>query len=139
MKVELEQKLIAKFPKIFYQPDFGFEISDGWYQIIESLCSSIQSYIDWKNNQRTRFLKDNLQDLDIPEEITQVTVEQIKEKFGGLRFYYEGGDDRILGMVTMAEYWADNTCEYCGKPGERRQGGWIKTLCEEHHNERNKQ
>ena len=36
----------------------------------------------------------------------------------------------------MAEAWADKTCEMCGKPGEKRGGGWIKTLCDEHDAER---
>jgi hypothetical protein len=59
-------------------------------------------------------------------------VAQIKEKFGGLRFYYDGGDDKIDGMVRMAEAWADRSCEECGKPGTTRNTGWIKTLCDEH-------
>ena len=57
---------------------------------------------------------------------------QIKEKFGGLRFYYDGGDAVVDGMVRMAESWAARSCEKCGKPGERRGGGWIRTLCDEH-------
>jgi hypothetical protein len=63
-------------------------------------------------------------------------VEQIKEKFGGLRFYYSGGDEKIQGMVRMAEAWADRHCEECGKPGQKRSGGWIRTLCDEHEAER---
>lgn len=35
-------------------------------------------------------------------------------------------------MVRMAETWAGHTCEKCGNKGERRQGGWIRTLCDEH-------
>lgn len=61
-----------------------------------------------------------------------IHVEQIKEKFGGLRFYYQGGDDHISGMVTMAEVWAHRTCETCGAPGKQRSGGWIRTLCDHH-------
>jgi hypothetical protein len=57
---------------------------------------------------------------------------QIKEKFGGLRFYYDGGDEYISGLVSMAESWAGNTCETCGEKGERRSGGWIRTLCDKH-------
>jgi len=68
----------------------------------------------------------------IPEPIPQVTLDQVKEKFGTLRFYYTGGDDYISGMVTMAESMSGVTCEECGKPGERVGGGWITTLCEEH-------
>jgi hypothetical protein len=39
-------------------------------------------------------------------------------------------------MVRMAEAWADHTCETCGNVGKSRNGGWIKTLCDEHEAER---
>jgi hypothetical protein len=65
-------------------------------------------------------------------EVAQVVATQVKEKFGGLRFYYNGGDDYIDGMVRMAESWAANTCEVCGKPGKLRGGGWLYTACDEH-------
>jgi len=45
---------------------------------------------------------------------------RLKKTFGGLRFYYHGGDDVVDGMVRMAEAWADRTCETCGEKGERR-------------------
>ena len=63
---------------------------------------------------------------------SQVTVEQVKEKFGTLRFYYTGGDDYISGLVSMAESMSGVTCETCGKPGTSTRGGWIKTACVEH-------
>ena len=68
----------------------------------------------------------------IPEPIPQVILDQVKEKFGTLRFYYTGGDDYIRGMVTMAESMSGVTCEECGKPGTQTPGGWIKTVCVEH-------
>jgi hypothetical protein len=66
----------------------------------------------------------------IPEPIPQVTLDQVKEKFGTLRFYYTGGDDYISGMVTMAESMSGVICEDCGNPGERKGGGWVRTICE---------
>jgi hypothetical protein len=71
-------------------------------------------------------------DISITPRVEWIRIEQIKEKFGGLRFYYQGGDDHISGMVTMAEIWAGRTCEKCGNKGERRGGGWIRTLCDVH-------
>jgi hypothetical protein len=68
----------------------------------------------------------------IPEPIPQVTLDQVKEKFGTLRFYYSGGDDYISGMVTMAEAMSGVTCETCGSPGERKGGGWVRTMCDHH-------
>jgi hypothetical protein len=65
----------------------------------------------------------------VPESIPQVTLDQVKEKFGTLRFYYTGGDDYISGMVSLAESLTGVTCESCGNVGERRGGGWVHTYC----------
>jgi hypothetical protein len=65
----------------------------------------------------------------LPESIPQVILDQVKEKFGTLRFYYSGGDDVIDGMVRMAEAMSGVTCEGCGNVGERRGGGWVHTYC----------
>ena len=112
-------RLEAAYPKMFSEPYGGVGVDSGWWPIIETLCANIQSYINWKNKES--------------EVVPQVVVAQIKEKFGGLRFYYDGGDDKIRGMVTMAEAWADHHCETCGAPGKTRHGGWIKTFCDTHH------
>lgn len=72
--------------------------------------------------------------INLTPKVNWIHVEQIKEKFGGLRFYYQGGDDEISGMVRMAESWANHACETCGNKGERRSGGWIRTLCDFHEN-----
>jgi hypothetical protein len=117
-----EKRMHETYPAMFANPYGGFAVGAGWWPVIESLCANIQSHINWKNREQ--------------EVVPQVVVAQIKEKFGGLRFYYEGGDDVVRGMVRMAEAWADASCEECGKPGTRRNGGWIRTLCDEHEAER---
>ena len=112
------KQMEEQFPKMFAEPYGGFCCSEGWWPILKALCGQIQHHIDWKNKQL--------------EVVAQVTVNQIKEKFGGLRFYYSGGNDEIQGMVTMAESWAGVACEECGAIGERRGGGWIRILCDKH-------
>lgn len=107
-----------RFPLMFANKYGGFAVGAGWYPIIEALCANIQNHIDWKNREA--------------KVVPQVVVEQIKEKFGGLRFYYQGGDEQVHGMVRMAEAWAANCCEECCAPGKRRNGGWIRTLCDLH-------
>jgi hypothetical protein len=111
-------KMETAYPKIFMGKYGGFAVGAGWYPILEKLCANIQHHIDWKNRES--------------EVVPQVVVEQIKEKFGGLRFYYQGGDDYISGLVSMAESYADIACEDCGGIGKRRSGGWIRTLCDAH-------
>lgn len=68
----------------------------------------------------------------IPDPIPQVVAVQVKEKFGTLRFYYNGGDEYTHGISVMAEYMSATTCEECGSRGRRRPGGWIQTLCDTH-------
>lgn len=62
----------------------------------------------------------------------QVVASQVKEKFGTLRFYYNGGDDVIDGIVYMAEEMSSRTCEVCGNPGKTSGSGWLRTTCTEH-------
>ena len=180
MSPEKDAYLCEKYPKIFVDRNatpmescmsWGFEINDGWFQIINHACSLIQSHIDWKNQQREKDIKYNLAvekakngDMDdlydalfinhpddmtgwqqeqidkaltgegrkVSDPVEQLTADQIKEKFGTLRFYTSGGDDYTDGVVRMAESMSGVTCETCGKPGQTGGKGWIRTTCEEH-------
>lgn len=59
-------------------------------------------------------------------------VDQVKEKFGTLRFYC-GGNDQIYKYVRLAENLSGRACEICGKNGKCGQvGGWYTTRCKEH-------
>jgi hypothetical protein len=62
------------------------------------------------------------------------TVFQVKEKFGGLRFYIGQGNNEIFARIEEASELSLQTCQDCGKPGVLRGGGWIQTLCDEHAN-----
>jgi hypothetical protein len=125
MKQELDELLCEKYPKMMVNRDkpmmetcmcWGFECGDGWFNILDQLMGNIQHHIDWKNRQG--------------EVVAQVTLDQVKEKFGTLRFYYTGGDDEISGMVRMAESMSGVTCEECSAPAKTHGPGWIRTICE---------
>ena len=125
MKQELDQLLCEKYPKMMVNRNknmqetcmcWGFECGDGWFNILDQLMGNIQHHIDWKNRKE--------------EVIAQVTLDQVKEKFGTLRFYYSGGDDAIDGMVRMAESMSGVTCEECSAPAQTHGPGWIRTICE---------
>ena len=69
-----------------------------------------------------------------------VTIFQIKEKFGGLRFYVDSASPELFQAIDLAEAASFNTCEDCGEPGKLRTEGryWIRTLCDEHAKEPSK-
>lgn len=128
MSPELDSLLCTRYPKIFKDRHadmrstamcWGFECGDGWFTLIDTLCSQIQWHLDKNAEPGT----------------PQVVAQQVKEKFGGLRFYTWGGDQTTRAFQQFAEAMSIRTCEVCGNPGERRGGGWIQTLCDEHNTE----
>lgn len=47
-------------------------------------------------------------------------------------------NDQFAQIIAEAEELSCSTCEGCGKPGERRGGNWIQTLCTSCHNKTKK-
>lgn len=103
----------------------------GMDALIQFMAGKKSRVSDW-DIERAEYAMNN--DIKVTPKVNWINVQQIKEKFGGLRFYYQGGDNEISGMVTMAEVWAGRTCETCSNKGEQRSGGWIRTLCDFHEN-----
>lgn len=97
---------------------WGFDCGDGWYQIIDDLCKQMQDHCD-----------------GIPSAHTcrQVIAVQVKEKYGGLRFYVHGGCEFIDQMIHEAMKKSQETCEICGQPGTiNHDKGWLSCRCPEH-------
>jgi hypothetical protein len=174
MSPELDKQLCDKYPKIFadrYKSPqetcmcWGLEVGDGWYDLIDVLCAAltytfttsvevdeedgkrlgIEPYINTKGEASYYF----------SVEPPQVVADQVKEKFGELRFYYhlEYSEDNaslvktkkypeleainkryadyIDGIVHFAEIASGRTCEVTGANGEMHvRGGWYKVLNE---------
>ena len=139
---------------------FGFECGDGWFVLIKSLMETINSYIVSREKYPRTQIKSKFWRVVLPklnhlfrnqkmiykplnnferklkrENIPAPYVEivQVKEKFGGLRFYINGGDDYIDGMIDLAETMSYKTCETCGstKNVGRTTKGWISTICKD--------
>lgn len=125
--LEVQKQLENDYPEMLGGHYGGLEIGYGWCEIVKQILATIKNHEDHLLRQRG------------PEwfgtEYFPVMVDQIKEKFGGLRFYYSGGDDYVDGIIALAEQWAYNTCEVCGERGEPRKLGWIRTLCDKHYKE----
>lgn len=77
MKEQLEKPLMEKYNDIFQNRTkpmsqtcmcWGLECGDGWYSILDYLCGNLQQI---------------KKEYDV-----QVIADQVKEKYGGLRFYY---------------------------------------------------
>jgi hypothetical protein len=85
-----------------------FECNSGWYPLLKDLI------------------------VDLIELGWDKQICQVKEKFGGLRFYINEGSDEIHTRISKAENDSYQTCEITGKPGQlRNDTGWFTTLCEE--------
>ncbi len=107
----LENGMYSNKPKIT-SCDF-FDVQVGWYPLIKNLIDELIT-LGWDKK-----------------------VTQVKEKFGGLRFYINGGSDEIYNKITEAEKLSHETCELCGKKGElRTKIRWFTTLCDEHYEQK---
>jgi hypothetical protein len=85
-----------------------FVVGEGWFPLIKSLIEDLIA-LGWNKQ-----------------------VCQVKEKFGGLRFYINNGSDEIFDRIRKAEDDSLNICEKTGKPGYlRNDNGWLVTLCDE--------
>ena len=107
MKIELEKNLVEKYPDLYkdYGGDpkttcmaWGFECGDGWYDLIDELSFLVAPY--------------------------GVVAIQVKEKFGGFRFYYRGpsgmsdeDSETVEKIVDEYEERSYHICEICGEPG----------------------
>jgi len=112
-----EKEILDKYPKIFKDKDlpmthtcmcWGLEVPDDWLPVIDQLCDAMQNYT-YTSSGAGKF--------------PQVVAEQVKYKWGGLRFYYrleypdpenvpEGAWSEhchyIDGMIALAECIIDN-------------------------------
>ena len=99
-----------------------FEFNDGWTDLIYELGKDITELCELTN-------------CELP------MIQQIKEKFGTLRFYYNTLNSQypkiveksISALVRQAESKSKRICAYCGKNAELRvsTGFWF-TACDEH-------
>ena len=99
MKEELDKKLVKAFPLLYGDRHtsmkstamcWGFSCNDGWYNIIWDLSSKLEPLIQ-------EFIDEN------PTAQVHPKASQVKEKFGGLRFYMTHANDEIFDLIGKAE------------------------------------
>jgi hypothetical protein len=155
MRDDLDKKLCAEFPSIFRDRHgdmkdtcmvWGFP-GDGWYDLVRNICLFIenalanaksQAIFRYKQKNNIDYMADLspevLKELKVDE--MRVVADQVKEKYGTLRFYWHGDNlpedtwAEINGAVSMAEMLSDSICENCGERGEMRGPGWMSVKCD---------
>ena len=125
-------KLIQEFPAVFQNMDTEVfsSIPSGWYNILYNLCEELTPIL---NEERSKITEDPEQPL--------FYVHQIKEKFGGLRFYFMMNTENtelhenIQKLIDIAEDKSYDTCQITGKVGKLcKKGRYYMTLSEEARN-----
>lgn len=146
-QVSKYDQLAVKYPDLVGGSKFGgFAVGEGWFSIIDALCGMITTYVKSHNDDvdyRLQQIADGKRsESDYSAELLtkrqMPKIQQVKEKFGGLRFYVNTTDKRIRHWIEFAEAMSMKVCEECGKPGNRYGDGWIRTLCDEHEAEHQK-
>jgi hypothetical protein len=119
MKKDLQNKIFKKYPKLFRQKDlsmqetcmcWGIDCPDSWFNLLDELCSKIQTYCNKQN--------------------IQIEAVQVKEKYGYLRFYTTYEDDIISGYIDLAEQASMKICAECGSTKKvLPTSGWVSYFC----------
>jgi hypothetical protein len=117
MNEDKTKKLTDRFD--FYTNDRGHEIyfehNDGWFDII------------WKLSEQ---LEKEVEEVKKTDKDYKLSVQQVKEKFGSLRFYIGFGNENMFELINKAEHESARTCECCGRKGKIRSiKGWLACLC----------
>lgn len=159
-----EKLLRERYPLIFRPNFWGFECGDGWFAILDALCSQLiepvwqlekelksilarraklpENKAIWSREQRKQSGDAVLLELKTALRKARRAVPvavQVKEKFGALRFHVKKGDEAQRALIGMAEKLALNTCEACGATSGvqlHEIAGWYKTLCRLHAEEK---
>lgn len=113
-RLDVQKGIIDWAGRPFPREEVLSHVGKGWHPIVESLIEDLFN-LGWDGR-----------------------LEQIKEKFGGLRFYIGRGSEEIYNRINKAEDESLRTCDKCGLPGTTSfwGGSWILTLCELHGKER---
>lgn len=107
------EKLKKDFPELFRNPMISCSVPKGWEALVYDLCEKIYTLSK-----------------DVPED-ERVFVVQIKEKFGGLRFYTHQEIKEISELITEAEDKSYKLCMECSGPAQPDyENVWVKTICE---------
>lgn len=135
-----------RWPDLFQKSgDFELSVGEGWHTIINTLFG-LMSYNVERAKSRLKFAMEN-PDMKMGQTIAELeeavkkaiddlpTIDQVKEKFGTLRFYVSNSNQELDNYITFAESMSGVMCEVCGSPGKRRSGSWVRTLCDAHSKE----
>lgn len=115
MKDELLPILRRNYPKLFSSPDLQeIRCYSGWSDLLDALCRTLQNHMD-----------------DYPD-TRELVIVQIKEKWGGLRVYVNGGDAFSKGAIALAGEVSLTICEVCGQPGSLVGESWVSVRCAQH-------
>lgn len=119
-------------------------VGRGWHHILDMLFAFLSKDLE-RAKMRLKYALEHPEanmgegvtiaslEAKVKEELDNLpSIQQIKEKFGGLRFYVDKSTHDHDLAIEFAEAMSNRVCEVCGRPGKHRQGNWIKTLCDEH-------
>ena len=117
MDERLQENLENAFPNL-YKSGIYFEVQDGWFTLLWNLSEKLEQLI--------------LQLREPKDEPQSYHADQVKEKFGGLRFYMSLTTDEMGRLIDEAEKQSFKICEICGEPGLIRGRSWLQTRCDKH-------
>lgn len=98
-------------PEWNYEFTFRDDVPFGWLHLFDLMCEELRdAIVKTKTYHTFKFV-------------------QVKEKFGELRVYTDGGNDDTNRIIDRWSFLSGYVCIECGNPNVRMTTGWISPVC----------
>lgn len=107
------QEILERYPLLYGDLSY-IECGQGWIHLINGLSAKLEALIAAQHEPLRSMYR----------------AEQVKEKFGALRFYMSSETEAMKLLIEEAEEASEQICERCGSPGSVRGTFWVVTRCD---------
>lgn len=129
MLVEYNKDLVSAFP--FLRPVRFSSAGDECEKYDYTYTELDDMPFGWRLAFGEQMCKEIYDELEKNNCVDTYRIVQIKEKFGALRWYDNGGTDKIeREIIPKYEDISERTCIACGAPATKISTGWIMPFCD---------
>ena len=124
--ISINKEMIEEFPFLLPRNRWTGKVSEDFDYSYNELFAMPDG---WKRAFGYEMICEIKEVLEKHEFLYDYRITDIKEKYGGLRWYSMGAPEELHQVISKYEELSYNVCLICGKPVEYFTRGYIMYLC----------
>lgn len=120
--IERNKELIEEYPFLKLKDNLDDMLTYTWLDYMP---------IGWRIAFGEQMCKEIKEELLKHNELDSYEIVDIKEKFGGLRWYDNSNLPGLQVIIAKYAVLSEKTCIVCGKPADWVSTGWISPYCDD--------